>query len=108
MTSLSSHPTCNCPVTCILLLQARRDIFVPPLRVTAITRSQERNVFQITGNWGNRLLIKKKKKINSKTKQQWLLGNSTEPTGIVMLFQPSKMYLNKVLYHIQTKVIVTR
>ena len=49
------------------------------------------------------------KKYKAENKEQWLLGNSTESTGMVMLFQSSKMYhLNKVLDHFQTKVIVTR
>lgn len=64
--------------------------------------------FQITGNWRTRLLRKKKKNYKGKNKEQWLLGNPTESTGMVMLFQPSKMYLNEVLDHIQAKVIVTR
>lgn len=76
MTNLSSLPTCNCPVTFILLLQARRDVFVPPLRVNATTSSQERNVFHFTGNWGNRLLKQTngEKKSNNKTKEQWFFA----------------------------------
>lgn len=52
--------------------------------------------------------LKKKKNYKGKNKEQWLLGNPTESTGMVMFFQPSKMYLNEVLDHIQAKVIVTR
>lgn len=56
----------------------------------------------------NQAIKKKKKNYKGKNKEQWLLGNPTESTGMVMLFQPSKMYLNEVLDHIQAKVIVTR
>jgi len=59
------------------ILQARRDVFVPPLRVNATTSSQERNVFHFTGNWGNRLLKqtnKQEKKSNNKSKEQWFFA----------------------------------
>lgn len=48
------------------------------------------------------------KKYKQKTKEQWLLGNSVESTCMIMFFLPSKMYLNQVLDHFQTKVIVAR